>query len=356
VDIVATLKRLSEASGVSGYENEVREIVRELVRPWADDVRTDTLGNVIAVKEGAGPEPRPAIMVATHMDEIGFIVSSVEEGFVHFERVGGFDDRILLGQEVVVHGRSELLGIIGARPPHVLPAAEKDKPIPYDKLLIDVGLRSEEAQTLVRTGDLITMRRDFVELKGDLVSGKALDNRASVTACAIFLEELQRVRHHWDVYAVATVQEEVGMKGAITSAYGLEPDVGIAVDVTWANQPGAPEEYTYELGKGPTIASGPNFHPKLQEALMETAKALEISHHVEPVVGGGSDAWAIQVTREGIPTALLSIPLRNMHSPVETASIQDIQRVGRLLAAFVGALDGAFLDSLAWDLGLEEEE
>jgi putative aminopeptidase FrvX len=356
VDVVATLKRLSEASGVSGYEDEVREMVQELLRPWADEVRTDTLGNVIAVKEGAGPEPRPAIMIATHMDEIGLIVSSIEKGFVHFERVGGFDDRILLGQEVVIHGRSDLPGIIGARPPHVLSSRERDKPIPYDKLLIDVGLRPEEANTLIRTGDLITLRRDFVELKGGLVSGKALDNRASVTACAICLEELRRVHHGWDVYAVATSQEEVGLKGAITSAYRLEPDVGIAVDVTWADQPGAPEEYTYQLGKGPTIACGPNFHPRLQEALIETAKKLEMSYHVEPVVGGGSDAWAIQVTREGIPTALLSIPLRNMHSPVETVSVQDIKRVGRLLAAFVGTLDGTFLDSLAWRLGLEEEE
>jgi endoglucanase len=238
----------------------------------------------------------------------------------------------------------------------VLSSREKDKPIPYDKLLIDAGLCPEEAQTMIRTGDLITMRRDFVELEGGLVSGKALDNRASVAACAVCMEELQRVHHDWDVYAVATTQEEVGLKGAITSAYGLEPDVGIAVDVTWADQPGAPEEYTYQLGKGPTIACGPNFHPRLQEALVETARALEMSYQVEPVVGGGSDAWAIQVTREGIPTALLSIPLRNMHSPVETVSIQDIKRVGRLLAAFVGALDRAFLDSLAWKLGLEEEE
>jgi endoglucanase len=356
VDIVATLKRLSEASGVSGYEDEVREIVQELLRPYADEVRTDTLGNVIAVKEGSGAEPRPAIMVATHMDEIGLIVSSIEKGFVHFERVGGFDDRILLGQEVLVHGRRELPGIIGARPPHVLSSSERDKPIPYDKLLIDVGLRPKEAETLIRTGDLVTMKGDLVELKGGLVSGKALDNRASVVASAICLEELRRTRHDWDVYAVATTLEEVGLKGAITSAYGLEPDVGIAVDVTWADQPGAPEEYTYQLGKGPTIACGPNFHPKLQEALVETAKALEMDYHIEPVVGGGSDAWAIQVTREGIPSALLSIPLRNMHSPVETASIQDIKRVGRLLASFVGSLDGAFLDRLAWRLGLEEEE
>lgn len=355
MDIVPTLKRLSEAPGVSGYEGEVRKLVQELFAPHVDEARTDTLGNVIALKEGTGPAPRPAVMIATHMDEIGLVVSSVEKAFLHFKQVGGFDDRVLPGLEVTVHGRHDLPGIIGARPPHVVPSSERDKPIPYDKLLVDVGVPPDVVRKLVRTGDLITMRRDLVELQGGLVSGKALDNRASVVASAICLEELARIRHHWDVYAVATAQEEVGCKGAITSAYGLEPDVGIAVDVTWARQPGTPEEHTYELGKGPTIGCGPSLHPKLQEALAEAAELLEMSYHVEPVIGGGSDAWAIQVTREGIPAALLGIPQRNMHTPVETVSIKDVERVGRLLAAFIGRLDGRFLQSLAWDLELDAE-
>jgi putative aminopeptidase FrvX len=353
VELVPLLKRLSEACGVSGYEQNVREIVCELLGPFADEMRIDALGSVIALKRGSAPEPRPSVMLATHMDEIGLIVSDLEAGFLHFQQVGGYDDRVLLGQEVVVHGRVDLPGIIASRPPHVLPAAETEKPIPYDKLLIDVGLPAEVLPSLVRVGDLVTMNRRFVELKGGLVCGKALDNRTSVVAAAICLEELARVHHLWDVYAVATVQEEVGLKGAVTSAYGLQPDVGIAVDVTWARQPGVPDEYTFELGKGPTIGCGPNFHPKLQQALVEAAESLELPYHLEPTTRPpGTDARAIQISRDGIPVGLISIPLRSMHTPVETASTKDIQRTGRLLAAFVGRLDQGFLDSLAWDLGL----
>ena len=357
MDIVPLLKRLSEANGVSGYEHEVREIVQEELERHADKVWVDTLGNVIARKKGKGRKPRPAILIATHMDEIGLIVSDLEDGFLHFQQVGGYDDRVLLGQEVTVHGRRDLPGIIGARPPHVLPQSERDKSIPYDKLLIDVGLSPQELPQVVRVGDLVTMRRELVELKGGLVTGKALDDRVSVVAAVVCLEELSRMRHRWDVYAVATVQEEVGVKGAITSTYGLQPDVGIAIDVTFGEQPGTPDEHTHALGKGPTIGVGPNYHPKLQEALVETAEALEMGYHLEPEARpGGTDAYAIQVSREGIPVELISIPVRNMHTPVETVSVKDVERVGRLLAAFIARLDGTFLDSLVWDLGLDDEE
>jgi endoglucanase len=342
---------------VSGYEHEVRDLIKAEFGQYADEVRTDALGNLIAHKGGAGPDPRPAIMLATHMDEIGLIVSELEESFIHFQQVGGYDDRVLLGQEVVVHGRRDLPGIIGARPPHVLPSRNRDKLIPYDKLLIDVGLSPEDLTLLVRVGDLITMNRQLVELKGGHVAGKALDNRASVAAVAACLAGLTMLHHKWDVYAVATVQEEVGYKGVIVSSYGLRPDVGIAIDVTWASQPGAPDEYTYDLGKGPTIGCGPNFHPKLQEALVDTAKALELSYHLEPVPRpGGTDAYAIQISGEGIPTALISIPLRSMHTPVEEVSVRDVERVGRLLATFIGQLDEGFLAELTWNLGLDDDE
>jgi endoglucanase len=219
-----------------------------------------------------------------------------------------------------------------------------------------VGLPPGELSNLVRVGDLVTMNRRMVELKGGLVAGKAMDNRASVVAAVVCLKELERTNHLWNVYAVATAQEELGCLGAITSTYGLQPDVGIAVDVTFAKQPGTPEEHTYELGKGPTIGCGPNFHPKLQEALVDTARTLEISVPLEPMERpGGTDAYAIQISREGIPTALLSIPLRSMHTPVETLAVKDVERTGRLLAAFIARLDETFLESLIWDLGLEDE-
>ena len=357
MDTVALLKRLSEVSGVSGYEQQVRELVSQEFARYADEVRTDALGNVISVKRGMGTDPRPAIMLATHIDEIGLIVSELEEGFIHFQKVGGYDDRVLLAQEVRVHGRRDLPGIIGARPPHLLSREERKKPIPYDKLRIDVGLSAEQLPHLVRVGDLITMNRQLIELQGGLVAGKALDNRASVAAAVICLEELSRVQHTWDVYAVATVQEEVGCKGAVTSSYCLRPDIGIAIDATFGKQPGVPEEFTFELGQGPTIACGPNFHPKVFEALVETAEALEMAYQVKPKVDpGGTDAYSIQVSREGIPAALLSIPVRNIHTPVETASVKDVERAGRLLAAFIRRLDDKFLSSLVWDLGLGNAE
>jgi endoglucanase len=357
VDIVPLLKRLSEANGVSGYEHEVRDIVQEEFGRHADRVELDTLGNVIALKKGTGPEPRFAIMIATHMDEIGLVVSELEDQFLHFQQVGGYDDRILLGQEIVVHGRRKLPGIIGARSPYALPPKERDKPVPSHKLLIDVGLSACELPSLVRVGDLVTMNRELVELQGGLVAGKALDDRVSVVAAAITLEELTRLHHEWDVYAVATVQEEVGLKGAITSTYALQPDVGVAIDVTFGRQPHTPDERTFALGKGPAIGCGPGFHPKLQAALVQTAQTLEMSHQIEPDTRpAGTDAAAMQISRQGIPASLLSIPLRNMHTPVETASIKDVERAGRLLAAFISRLDGDFIDSLAWDLGLGEDE
>jgi endoglucanase len=339
------LKKLSEARGVSGYEAEVREIVAEEFGQYADEVRTDKLGNVIALKKGEGDEPRRRIMLAGHMDEIGLIITKLDKGFLRFTSVGGLDVRTLLGQEVTVHGREELPGIIGSRPPHVLPQAEREKIIPIDKLFIDVGMEQKELERLVRVGDLVTMRREFTQLKGDLVAGKAFDDRVAVAAILMCLEELVSMRHAWDVYAVATVQEEVGLRGAITSAYGLAPDAAIAVDATFGNQPGVSEAETVKMGKGPAIAFGPNVHPKLYEVLVEVATELEMPYQVEAVPGrSGTDAWAIQVTREGIPTALLLIPQRYMHTTVETVSLRDVERTGRLMAGFIQGLDEGFME------------
>ena len=354
MEIVPLLKRLTEAHGVSGYEHQVRAIVQESFSRFADHTYVDTLGNVVAVKRGTGPDPRPVVMLAAHMDEIGLIVRELEDGFIHFEQIGGYDDRVLPGQEVVVHGRRALTGVIGVPPPHVLPRAERTKPFRADKLLVDVGLPPEEVNRLVRVGDLITMKCDLVELKGGLVAGKALDDRASVAAVAVCLEELSRLHHSWDVYAVATVQEEVTYGGAITGTYGIKPQIGIALDVTFARQPGVPDDVTFEMGKGPTINYGPNFHPKLADGLVEAAKALEMAYLLEPSPRpGGTDAYAIQISHEGIPAALVSIPLRSMHTPVETGAIKDIERAGRLIAAFISRLDENSLEKLAWDLGLD---
>ena len=351
VDVEQLLRTLSEATGVSGYEVEVRAIVTEAFSRYADEVRHDSMGNVIALKRGLGAEPRHSIMLAAHIDEIGLLVTRLEEGFIQFDTVGGFDPRALLGQLVLVHGRRELRGVISSRPPHVLSAAERNKVIPIDQLYIDVGLRRTELEQAVRVGDLISLRQDFLRLRGELASGKAMDDRAGVASLLVCLDELSRLRHLWDVFVVATVQEEVGLKGAITSSFGLAPDVGIAVDVGFGHQPGVSETETIPIGKGPCIGVGPNIHPKIFERLVKAAKDYEIPYVTEAVPGrSGTDAWAIQVAREGVPTGLLSIPVRYMHTVVETVNLKDVARTGRLMAAFISQLDGDTLDAIAWKL------
>jgi len=350
VQVAEFLKRISEASGVSGAESEVAGMVAETFGGLATRVQTDALGNVIAFKEGEGlpSGEHPRIMLAGHMDEIGLMVTKVDGAFLRFTTVGGFDVRTLLGQEVTVHGRRRLPGVIGCRPPHVLSGGENDEVVPIDQLFIDVGIAAGTLAELVEVGDVVTIRRDAVDLARGHVAGKGLDDRASVAAIALCLELLGRRHHSWDVYAVATTQEEVGLRGATTSAYGVAPQAAIALDVTFGNQPGVPEGQTLAMGGGPCIGLGANFHPALHERLVATAKQHEIPYQIDPTPGrSGTDAWAIQVTREGVPTALVSIPLRYMHTPVETVDTHDIERAGRLLAAFIAELDDAFARALS---------
>ena len=349
MDIKALLRELSEASGVSGYEKPVRALARQAFEPWADEIKEDVLGNVIALKRGEAVEggQRYKVMLAGHLDEIGLIVTQSEGAFLRFAPVGGIDRRTLLGQEVIVHGREDLPGIIATRPPHVLPPEARSKPVEWDQLFIDVGLDAAGLDRLVRVGDLISMRRSTGELEGGRLTGKAFDDRAAVVALAHCLELLAGFRHRWDVYAVATAQEETGLKGAATSAYGIVPDVAIAVDVGFGDMPGVPERDSIKMDGGPSIAIGANIHPLVYERLVEAAKDHEIPYQIEPLPGrSGTDAWAIQVARQGIPTGLLSIPLRYMHTTVETIVENDIARTGRLLTHFIAALDAGFADQL----------
>ncbi len=349
MDIKALLKRMSETAGVSGYETAVSEIVSTC--PWADDTRTDPLGSLILTKRGTRNTDgtRPKVMLAAHMDEIGLIVSAVEKGgFLRFDTIGGFDQRVLLAQEVVVHGRKVLPGIIGAKPPHIQKPDERKKAVPLDELFIDVGFESAEAvQEFVQVGDLITLRAGSTELQGSMLSGKAMDDRASVAVMFECLKVLQSMTHTADVYATATVQEETGYRGAITSTFGIMPDVGIAIDVGHGDMPGVPESDSIKVGGGPGIGLGPHVHPKLHERFVKTARDWNIPYSIEPSpYPGGTDAFAIQVTQMGIPTILLSLPLRYMHTPVETLDYEDVQRTGRLIAIFISELESEFVEGL----------
>jgi tetrahedral aminopeptidase len=354
MNTAALLKQLSHTPGISGHETGICAVVLREWGHWTAETRVDKMGNALAARRGVprpgtdrGSAPRRSIMLATHMDEIGLMVAGIKHGFLHVVAMGGVDVRILPGQEVIVHGRRDVPGLVASTPPHLLKAAERHKVAPLDQLWIDVGLPARQVEQLVRVGDLISLRRSVLELKNGLLAGKAFDNRASVAAVAVCLEQLQHVQHHWDVLAVATVQEEVSLLGAATSAFALRPDVAIAIDVTFATQHNVTDVETFALDKGPTINVGPNMHPKMVQGLRAAAKRLEQDARLEPLTGeSGTDGWAIQVAHEGIPTGIVAIPIRSMHTPVETVAIADIERTGRLLAEFIRGLDEEFYQSL----------
>lgn len=348
MDVKEFFRTLSEASGISGYEQDVAEPIKKACL-WADEIRTDKLGNVIMLKKGHGSEPRPKIMLAAHMDEIGLIITKIEkDGFLRFSTIGGFDQRVLLGQEVVVHSKTALTGVIGAKPPHVQAAGEQSKAVKLEDLFIDVGYDTQEqVQELVRIGDLATIKREVVGLQGSLLAGKAFDDRAGVAAIFECFKVLAELKHEADVYGVATVQEEVGLRGAVTSTYGIVPDLGIAIDVGFGDSPGLQESETIKLSQGPGIAIGPHVHPKVYARMVETAKEWNISYSLDPSPSpGGTDAYAIQVARAGVATILLSIPLRYMHTPIETLDYEDVKRTGRLMALFIAGLDNEFVEGL----------
>jgi len=347
MNLTQLIKKLSETTGVSGYEAAIRDVIGEEFGRRADEVHVDKMGSLVALKRGTGGRSRRRILLAAHMDEIGLMVSGADRGFLRVERVGGVDPRVLPAQEVVVHGRRELPGVIASLPPHLQSEAGKDKTLPLDKLWVDAGLSEAQARRLVRVGDIVSIRQTVVELKNDLLAGKAFDNRVSVAAVAACLEDLAGLQHRWDVIAVATAQEETTLLGAATSAFKHVPDAAVAIDVTFGAQNGSSDVETYPLGKGPTIVIGPNVHPHIAGRLRDVAKRMEMSVQVEPLPGAsGTDAWAIQVAREGVPCGIVGIPLRSMHTPVETVSVKDVERAGRLLAAFIADLDEAFYKSL----------
>ena len=341
MDTAVLLKELTEASGPSGYEAEIREIVQKHFRQYTEGTRTDSLGNIIGLKSGKAGAGKRRIMLAAHMDEIALMVSQIEKGFLRIVEIGGFDARVLVGQEVTVHGRKDLPGVIVSVPPHFSRPEDRDKTVPLEKLFVDVGLSPSQVDSgIVRVGDVVTLSRSFTALNGKRVSGKALDDRAGVASVIVCLRELSRLQHDWDVYAVATVQEEETRFGAATSAYHLEPDVALAVDVTFGEQPGTPDADTYKLDGGPTVAFGPNIHPKIFASLVAAAQAEEMPYQVEPIAGDtGTDGWVLQVSRAGIPTGVLGIPVRYMHTPVETVVLRDVERTGRLMASFISRLN-----------------
>lgn len=341
------LERLSLAVGLSGHEAGIASIVSEAFGPLCDETRLDRLGNFMGLKRGDGPEPRPRAMFAAHMDEIGLIVTKIDEkGFLRFSNIGGVDPRVLPGLQVLVHGGKPLPGVIGAKPPHILRPDELSEAARMEDMYIDTGLPAGEAHALIHVGDVVSFRPSFARM-GDMVYGKSLDDRAGVAVLYECLVRLKSMKHSSDVFVVATVQEETRLSGAIVSTFGLKPDVGIAVDVTHGDMPGVGEHQSSKLDKGPALSIGPNVHPKVYERLQAVARDHSVPVQVEvSPASTGTDAWAMQVTRSGVATGVISIPLRYMHTPVETGHLSDIAQAGRLAAHFAASLDSAFVEGL----------
>ncbi len=335
------LERLSNACGVTGREDEVRELLKTMLKPHVDEVKEDKLGNVIGMKEGRKKDT-PKMMLAAHMDEIGLIIKNItKNGFLQFAKLGGIPDRILVAQQVLVHTRNgRKSGIIGSKPPHIMKEEEKKKVIQSDNLFIDVGASSEkDAQRMgVKIGDVVSFDTKFVKINRDLVVGKAFDDRVG---CCLLIEVLKQLKEvDCTVFAVGTVQEEVGLRGACVSAFQIYPDLALAFDVTVAGGvPGVKEvEAPVRMREGPVIGvmdAGLITHPKVLSLLVDAAERAKIEYQLETGLAGSTDAARIALTREGVRCGVLSIPTRYIHSPSSMLSLSDVKKAAKLAVAAI---------------------
>ena len=341
MELVEILERLSNAYGVAGREDEVRSLMKEMLRPYVDELWEDKLGNVIGVKK-ARQENAPSIMLAAHMDEIGLYVKSItEKGFIYFTKIGGIDDRTLLAQRVTIQTSKETIpGVIGVKPIHIMKEEERKKVIEADKLFVDIGAssRKEVEDMGIRVGDPICFDIKFARAGGDTVIGKAFDDRVG---CAVMIEAMKRLGDtNCTVYAVGTIQEEVGLRGAATAAFKIYPDTGIALDVTVAGD--VPEvsetEVPIKMRAGPsfTVADrGLITHPKILRLLVETAKKIGVPYQLEAGLPGATDAARIALTREGVPAGVVSIPTRYIHNPASLLSMKDVEASVKIVVATI---------------------
>ncbi len=326
------IKKLSDMRGISGYEYRITDEIAKVFVPYCDDVKIDALGSVIAVKK-CGIENAPKLMIEAHCDEIGLIVTSItDEGYLTFANVGGVDERTLPDTEVTVHGKRDFFGIIGIKPDYLI---ESGKTVKIKDMAIDTGLDAKIVKKNISVGDSITLAQSVGKLGKKQFSSKTLDDRAGVAAILKVMKNIQSEQLFVDVYAVTAVQEEVGCRGGKTTAYGINPDMAVAIDVCHGTTPDNSDN-AFEVGTGIVLSVGPNLHPKLTDALFDVAKRHEIKVNTD-VDGGntGTDAWEIQVARDGMPTALISIPLKYMHTSVETLAVSDVKSTARLLTEFI---------------------
>ena len=328
------LTELCETPGTSGREERIREVVRRELAPVCDEISVDPLGNLIARRPGRGG---PRVMLSAHLDEIGFMVTHVDDGgFVRIIPLGGFDPKTLTAQRVLVHGREDLLGVLGSKPVHLMTEEEKRRVPKLDDYYVDVGLPAERVRELVSPGDVITRERGMARL-GDLVTCKSIDNRAGLYVMIQAMKALGE--HRCEVVAVATVQEEVGLRGARVATARVRPDIGLAIDTTLANDgPGAkPHERITELGGGAAVKvydASAIVPREVVDHLVRIAGERGIAHQMEVMVRGGTDTRELQLSGDGAVAGCVSIPTRYIHQVVETCHPDDLDACVALVAAF----------------------
>lgn len=335
-DTKEVLKALCLADGVSGNETEACAVAAKLLSRYSGRVEQDAYGNCYAViaepKEG-----QKTVLLEAHIDEIGMVVTHLEEnGFVRVANCGGIDRRLLLAQQVVLHGREKIVGIIAAKPPH-LESDEERKQVPsLDSIAIDTGLSAQQAKALIAPGDKVSFRSPFRELKNNRVSAKAVDDRAGVAAVLYALALLNGKTLPCGLSVLFSSQEELGERGAAIGGYRLAPDRSLSVDVSFGETPDAEAHKCGKLGQGPMIGISPSLNKSVSDGLIAAAEREKIPYQLE-VMGGetSTDADTIGTMRGGIETGLVSIPIRYMHTPVETVEMGDIEQTGRLLAAYL---------------------
>jgi putative aminopeptidase FrvX len=332
-EIKSLLEKFANAHGVSGSEDSVRELFELELEPYVDTIRKDTMGNLITSKNGAGP----SIMLAAHMDEIGLMVKYIDEnGFLRFIGLGGWSEQTLLSQRVILHGKKgSIYGVIGSKPPHLMKEDDRKKPVKMEDMFIDIGAKDrEDAENLgIEIGIVASIDREFRSLANGRATSKSFDDRAGLVVLAEVMKRLSKHKIEANIYTVGTVQEEVGLKGARTCAFGICPNVALVIDTTApGDYPGVNKtDSSLEVGKGPVItvadASGRGLiaHPQVLKWLKETAVENKIPYQLGVGSGGTTDATAIHLTKEGVPTGTISIATRYVHSPVEVLDIADLE-------------------------------
>jgi putative aminopeptidase FrvX len=338
------LKQLLHTPSPSGYERPIQDVVRKYVATFADDVRTDLHGNVIVCKN---PDAKTRVMFAGHCDQIGMLVTHFHDnGFIYAQTIGGWDPQQLIGQRMVIWASGgPIPAVISRKPIHLLTDEERKQVVKVDDLWLDIGAKSkQEAMELVRIGDPVTLQLGFQEMRNGLAISPAMDNKTGLWTVIEALRRAAKQSLKVGVYAVSTVAEEIGLRGAKTSAFGVDPHIGIAVDVTHATD--CPtidkrQQGDIALGNGPVIFRGPNMNPVVTERLIQTAKDNMIAYQLSASGRAvPNDANALQLNRAGVATGLVSLPNRYMHSAVEMVSLEDLDRAADLLAAFVVGLTG----------------